>query len=107
MREIINGRTYDTETATLIAECYRQPQFAYHDEVLYEQEENIFFIYREDGCLTRFNPISMVACSDDDWEIESQSIIPCSKSEAKSWFEKNIEPDAYVEEYEALFGEVQ
>ena len=63
MKKIINGKKYDTETATKIGEYsngYSTSDFHYIDETLYRKKTGEFFLYGEGGPMTRYSH----ACGD-------------------------------------------
>lgn len=78
MKKIINGRKYDTETATLICKGEYTSNFGYEREELYKKKTGEFFLY-------------------------GREIIPLSDSDAMTFVEKN----GTVEDYEKCFGEVE
>ena len=100
MRKIINGRKYDTETATKI-ETYNNglgySDFGYVIESLYIKKTGEFFLAGEGGALTKYAH----RCSDKT-RCNGNGVFPLSIDEAKEWCENHID----VEKYEELFGEV-
>ena len=99
MRKIIDGKMYNTETATKVAEwsndCFVS-DFSYFSETLYRKRTGEYFVYGEGG------PMSPWAepCGSNGWKSASD-ILPVSKSHARKWMEKHAE----IEEYIAEFGE--
>lgn len=101
MKQIIKGKKYDTETATLIAEVsgggsgWRD--FRYYEETLYKKRTGEYFLYGEGGPMTRY----AISVEGNGWA-SGCKITPLTYDGAREWAEKNLESD----EYEAEFGEV-
>lgn len=98
MKRIINGRKYDTDTATELCEysyAYLS-DFSYLHEVLYKKKTGEFFIYGEGG------PCSPYHESDGRSQWGSKEIVPISEGKAIEFVEKH----GTVELYEELFGEI-
>ena len=99
MKQIINGRKYNTETAK---ECgvasHGYPRdFGYYKETLYCKKNGEYFIFGEGGPASRYaERIDM-----NSWSGGSK-IRPVSYSEAMEWAEENLDAD----EYEENFGPV-
>ncbi|MCH5337995.1 MAG: hypothetical protein J1E03_04375 [Acetatifactor sp.] len=98
MKKIINGKKYDTETATLIGEYWN----GYGDfycvlEKLYRKKTGEYFLYAEGGALTEY------AEHYDNGQSDASHIFPYTEKEAKNWAMKKIS----VDEFESLFGEVE
>lgn len=99
MKKIINGKKYDTETATLICGFYRgyPTDFAHVYEDLYRKKTGEFFIYGEGGARSKYaQRTGNLWCS-------GKAITPLSEKEAKSFIEKH----GTAEDYEKCFGEVE
>lgn len=96
MRKIINGRMYDSETATFVGTYTEISNYGvfnweyYLRECLYKKKTGEFFFVREEMDEAE-NPFRI-----DD-------IIPVTIEEAKLWGEKHLDPDDYI----ACFGEVE
>ncbi len=100
MKKIINGKKYDTETATKLGEdChgYRN-DINFWSEELYRKKTGEFFLYGEGGARSQYG----VQVSQNSWG-GGENIIPYTEDEAKRWCENHLS----VEEYEAIFGEVE
>lgn len=98
MKQIINGKKYDTETAECVAEHTNnlpENDFNYCDEYLYRKTTGEFFLYGKGGPLSKY----AVSCG-NGWT-SGKEILPLTDSEAKAWVE-SFDND----EYETLFGEV-
>lgn len=96
MKQIINGKKYDTETATLIAEdsYLYQSDFRYYDEALYKTKKGAWFLAGEGG------PMSKYAEPTGDGNIGyGNGIKPLLKSEAQTWLEEINEIDALEEHF--------
>ena len=89
MKQIINGRKYDTETAEYIASTGfgYSGDFRYWSEDLYKTEKGNWFIAGEGGPLTRY------AVSTGDGTSGSERIIPLSKQEVLEWLESANKPE--------------
>ena len=99
MKKIINGRKYDTDTATLIGEWsdgYPR-DFRYQCETLYRKRTGEFFLHGEGGAMSKY----AVSHGDNSWS-GGEEIIPLSYDRAREWAEKHLDAD----DYEAAFGEV-
>lgn len=101
MKRIINGRSYDTNTATKLAE-WSSGEFVndlhYSAETLYKKKTGEFFIYGEGGAMSRY----ATALGDNRWGA-GERIMPMSESEAREWAEEHLSGD----EYESIFGVVE
>lgn len=101
MKKIINGKKYDTDTATLLGEFYADggpSDFSYYEEEFYQKRTGEFFIYGKGGPRSPY----AVAVGPRGWR-GSEKIVPLTDAEAMSWAEKNLD----VEDYEDIFGEVE
>lgn len=100
MKKIINGKKYDTDTAECVS-CwsngYGCGDFQYAEERLFRKKTGEFFLHGEGGAMSNY------AESYGNERYGGEKIIPLSENEAKEWAERNLD----VEEYEAIFGEVE
>lgn len=105
MQKIINGKKYNTETAEQVGfyrERYGRNDFHWLDhwleETLYKKRTGEFFLFGEGGPASRY-------CTwiDNHNRTSGEKIVPMTFEEARKWAEKHLE----VEEYEAIFGEVE
>ena len=98
MKKIINGKKYDTTTATNVGEwdngCYGN--FGYCSETLYRKKTGEFFLHGEGGASSRYSSHYGDSCG------SGEQIIPLTEEAAMKWAEQRISADAY----EAIFGEV-
>lgn len=100
MRKIINGKLYDTDTATYIDYKgeYNCRDFSSFYEELYRKKTGEYFLYGVGGPATKYAEY-ILTCGYTDGE----KIIPLSESEARNWAEENLSADKYIE----LFGECE
>lgn len=98
MKKIINGKVYDTSTATQQASYNNglYGDFGYLSETLYLKKTGEFFLHGEGGARTRY------AGRTGNMYHEGEAIIPLSYKAAKEWGEEHLSGD----EYESIFGEV-
>ena len=100
MKRIINGRKYDTNTATLIGDAgHSYPSdFEYWREELYRKKTGEFFLHGWGG------PRSGYArrTGQNEWS-SGEQIIPLSLKEARRWIETYLDAD----KYEEIFGPVE
>ena len=100
MKKIINGRMYDTKTATLVGTAsYSYPgDFSYWEENLYRKKTGEFFICGEGG------PMSQYAhrIGQNLWS-GGEKIRPLTLKEAREWAERYLD----VEKYEQTFGVIE
>lgn len=99
MKKIINGKKYDTDTATLYVDRDNNcTGFSHTYEALYLKKTGEFFLYGHSG------PMGKYARAVGDNTVSGGSdIIPLSFEEARQFAERY----ASVDEYERLFGEVE
>ena len=97
MKKIINGKKYDTNTATEIGEIGfgRYGDFRYYSETLYKKTTGEFFLVGEGGPLSKYR----VETGTNSW-CGGTKLIPLNLDEAKAWVEENCDGDTY----EDLFG---
>ena len=100
MKKIINGRLYNTDTATLIGSAgYSYPgDFSYWEENLYRKKTGEFFLCGEGG------PMSQYAhrIGQNLWS-GGEAIRPLTLREAREWAERYLD----VEKYEQIFGVIE
>ena len=97
MKKIINGKTYNTETATKLAgwgNGYSCSDFNYCRERLYRTKKGAYFIWGTGG------PMSKYAECYGDCRGGGEDIVPVKENEAKRWMERH----GTAEEYEQAFG---
>ena len=100
MKKIINGKSYDTETAKKVAMwsnnlSYRD--FNWVEETLYRKKTGEYFLHGEGGPMSRYAE----ATGTNSWS-GGERIMPMTYAEATEWAEKHLDGD----EYEQIFGAV-
>ena len=100
MKKIINGKKYDTETATKVA-CwdngYYSSDFDFEAATLYRKKTGEYFIHGEGGARSQY-----ATHYGSSWGY-GETIRPLTIDEAKEWSERHMDGDSYEEE----FGEVE
>jgi hypothetical protein len=85
MKAVVNGKTYNTETATEICElpCNAQGRgdFHWHETALYRTQKGAFFIAGSGG------PASMWRESVSNGSIGGRGVRPVSEQEARDYME--------------------
>lgn len=92
MRKIINGKLYDTATATKMAEWSNAGSwndFSHVEETLYRKKTGEYFLHGEGGARTQYAK-------------RVEQIMPISIEEAQKWAEEHLDGDGY----ERIFGPV-
>lgn len=100
MRKIINGKAYDTSTATKLAvhdNGLLPNDFDYTEETLFRKKTGEFFLYGEGGARTKYGKESGPSS-----RIGGAEIIPMTMDEAKKWVENHAN-----ERYEEIFGDAE
>ena len=99
MKKVINGKMYDTETATLLGRVTRgEPRsWNFSEECLYRKKNGEYF-FQFDGevfsdSLAHIYPHNF----------GGERIVPTAEKYAMLWAEENFDGDEYVE----YFGEVE
>lgn len=97
MKQVINGKLYNTETAQEICSCqYGYPRdFDYVLEELYRKKNGEFFLHTCGGPASRYRV--KTGCNE---YTGNQQIIPVDINTAKDFTEKNGSVDDYIN----LFG---
>lgn len=99
MKRIIDGRKYNTETATFVSSCDNgKPidDFEFVGHWLYRKRTGEYFLESSGGAMTRYAELD-----GDGWHGVSV-IEPMTYEQARAWAEEHMTAD----EYEAEFGEV-
>lgn len=98
MKQIIDGKMYNTETAELLEEYFNDlPRGDFHciDEALYRTKKGAFFLAGHGGALTKYaQPCGNCGTCGGD------GIFPLSEAEAREWMEQH----STAEKYEETFG---
>jgi hypothetical protein len=86
MRKVINGKVYDTTTATKLAEAsYGNPSdFGYWEEALYRTAKGALFVAGEGGPKTKY----AVSVAANEWSGGS-AVTPVSEEEAMAWCQEH------------------
>lgn len=100
MKKIINGKSYNTESAELVAEwsnnlTYRD--FGWVREKFYRKRTGEYFLYGAGGPNSRYAEAS----GSNSWS-SGERIMPLTYKEATKWAEDHLDGD----EYESIFGAV-
>lgn len=100
MKKIINGKMYNTETASLVAK-YSSPHYqgdAHNiEEELYQKTTGEYFIHGQGGAMTRYCSVYANSFS------SGSDIIPMDTESAKQWVASRCSVDTYIR----IFGEVE
>lgn len=98
MKRVINGKRYDTNTATKVAVDEKHTGgFDDWSETLYRKNTGEFFLFGEGGPMTQYRKRM-----EDGSLGYGEEIIPLSLDGAKRWCEDHLDSDAY----EKIFGVV-
>ena len=100
MKKIINGKQYNTDTATELgfnSNSGDWSDFSHYCETLYRKRTGEFFLHGEGGPMTKYAESTGL----NQWSGGSR-IMPMSWDDAQAWAEENLSTD----EYESIFGEV-
>lgn len=100
MKKIINGKKYDTDTATLLCEWDNglpSSDFKAMRRKLFRKKTGEFFLYNWGGAATCYAQ----CCG--QWSSEGDEIVPCDEYTAREFMEKY----GSVEAYESVFGLVE
>lgn len=98
MKSIINGKRYDSETAVLVGRgCYNGPRtdFQWWDAGLYKTPRaGRFFLAGEGGGLSVFK-----SHLDGGGFCEGSGIVPLTATDALTWAEQELDPEAIEEHF--------
>lgn len=100
MKEIIDGRMYNTDTAKWLASYNNglgATDFRVYEETLYRKKTGEYFLHGSGGAMSKYS-----RAVGNSW-CGSEEIIPLSKNLAKKWTEDHCTADTYIE----IFGEVE
>lgn len=96
-RKIINGKLYNTETATCVGRYYNSlstSDFRFFEEELFSKHTGEYFLSGEGGPLSKY-----AEYLDDGCRTYGKDILPLSLDEAKEWVEHHMSADDYVKEF--------
>lgn len=98
MKKIIEGKRYDTETATLVGQASHggTGDFQRWEAGLYRTKNGAFFLAGEGGPMTRFAHM----CGDGS-STGGNNLFPMTMEDARNWAECNLDIDVV----EATFGD--
>ncbi len=102
MRQTIEGKTYNTETATSIAEDSSggsSSDFQWWHEELYATNKGAYFLYGRGGAMSRYSE----ACGNSRGG--GSRIIPMTKTEALVWCEEHAAEEAIEEHFSDMVEE--
>ena len=97
MKQIINGKRYDTNTAVLLCEegaGLGRNDFKFWEEELYLKRTGEYFLYGKGGAMS-----SWATTYSDGTRGYGDGIRPLTESEARQWVERHAN-----DEFESLFG---
>lgn len=99
MKKIIDGRRYDTDTATLLGSNSYSicTDLSWWEETLYVKRTGEYFLLGEGGPATKY----ALQIDQNNWS-GGWKIMPLTAESAKQWAEENLSP----EKYEEIFGQV-
>lgn len=100
MKKIINGKLYNTETATekgYWCNSSNSRDLDFCSETLYLKKTGEFFLHGEGGAMSKYSE----SLGNNSWG-GGEKIIPLTYDSAKDWAEENLG----AVEYEEIFGAV-
>lgn len=100
MKKVIDGKTYNTETAEFLASWWNgcsTTDFGYCSENLYRTKKGTYFIEGVGGALSKYAR----SCGHNS-RCGGEDITPLSEFEAREWVEANAN-----DKYEDIFGECE
>jgi hypothetical protein len=101
MKRIVDGKMYNTETATKIHTedaCLSSTDFRHWNETLYKTKKGAYFLAGYGGPMTRW----AVPSGDGNGRCGSKGIRVLSEADARYWVEKYAN-----DKYEEVFGAAQ
>lgn len=97
MRQVINGKLYDSGKSTLIASnCSRPNSFSDIDEGLYQTKNGNWFLAGEGGSLTRY---AKDVPGNEDCRQSGSGIRALTEQEARVWCEQHDVDAETIEDY--------
>lgn len=98
MKQIYNGKLYNTETATMLGEWdngHYPNNFYFCYEALYRKKTGEYFLYGRGGCMSKYSQHEGYS------QRAGAEITPYDERAAKEWAERYLDADEYI----AAFGE--
>ena len=99
MKKVINGKSYNCETAKEIAyarsDCGKS-DFSWWEETLYKKSTGEYFLAGEGGPMSRYSQ-----ASGSNSTIAGSAIVPLTLGEMQLWLEEKSDHDTWV----AILGE--
>lgn len=95
MNKVIQGKRYDTETATkkaFVCSNVSSRDFSYWEETLYQKRTGEYFLFGQGGPMSRY----AVSEGNNTWS-GGAKIIPLSEGQARKWAEQHLDGDEYDE----------
>lgn len=102
MKKIVEGKRYDTETATLIGEYGygSHGDFERIHEELYRTKTGNYFVAGTGGPKTRYS----VQVEQNSWS-GSSDIYPLTNDEALEWAQAHLEPEEVEAEFASMIAD--
>lgn len=100
MKQIINGKLYNTETAEKIGEFesdYPKDSFRFFSETLYQKQTGEYFLFGQGLAESKYGKKT------PQGKIPWSKIKPLSQEQASTWALKNLNADQFMQN----FGEVE
>lgn len=99
MKQVIEGKIYNTDTATEVASyCYGNPgDFEYEAETLYLTGKGNWFLYGEGGAKSKYS-----VSTGQNWWSGSNSIMPLTADQTKKWLEEHKQTEALLLHFGAI-----
>ena len=98
MKKVINGRLYNTDTATCLGgySFSSTRDFRYIEEYLYRTKRGSYFLHGEGGPLTKYRE----QVGQNEWGY-GEDILPLTEEEAREWAEVHMDGDEYIDAFGA------
>ena len=96
MKKVVNGKRYDTNTATRVAsDSYANyGDFDHWSEEIYLTQKGNWFLYGEGNAMSPY-----ARCTGQNEVSGGSTIIPLTEGEALAWLEAHTEDSEAYEEY--------
>lgn len=97
MKKIINGKRYDTKTATEISSWENTPyssDFNHYSERLFQKRTGEYFLYGRGGPSSKYSE----SAGQNQWS-GGEQIAALSPEEAREWAEAHMDADDYAEHF--------